>query len=138
MDNYDKHKERSPQDTVFAIQKILRDIGLFPVLHWTGINKKGQYSNRITLYPTAAGVNGKGTDELYSTASGYGEMMERLQNNMLLSGSRSGDGVSFKEAPDETEISFCSLMENPDPFTEVIIDKLKVEDDCVGLPLKEL
>ncbi|MBQ4500269.1 MAG: YcaO-like family protein, partial [Spirochaetales bacterium] len=87
------------------------------------------YSNRITLYPTAAGVNGKGTDELYSTASGYGEMMERLQNNMLLSGSRSGDGVSFKEAPDETEISFCSLMENPDPFTEVIIDKLKDEDE---------
>ena len=129
MDNYEKHKERTPQETVFVIQRILRDIGIFPVLRWTGINKKGQFSNRITLYPTSVGVNGKGTDELYSTASGYGELMERLQNNMLLAGSPGLGGVSFSAAPDERLISLDELLENPDPFTSHVLDVLKDEDE---------
>ncbi len=139
MDNYEKHKERSPEDTVYAIQGILRDIGLFPVLRWTGINKKGQFSNRISLYPTKVGVNGKGTDELYSTASGYGELMERLQNNMLISGSRRAGGVSFVEAPDEQEITLKSLLENPDPFSRQVLELLKGEgEDSDGKALFEL
>ena len=139
MDNYQKHKERTPEETVFVIQKILRDIGLFPVLRWTGINKKGQFSNRITLYPTAVGVNGKGTDELYSTASGYGELMERLQNNMLLSGSRNLSEAPFIEAPDEKEIPLKDLLENPDPFTAHVLDALKDEDaDSNGKALYSL
>ena len=132
MDNYQKHKERTPEETVFVIQKILRDIGLFPVIKWTGVSRKGQFSNRITLYPTTAGVNGKGTDELYCTASGFGEMMERLQNNMLVSGSPRSGGVSFMEAPDEESIPLEDILKDPDPFTAHVLDELKNEDESSG------
>ena len=133
MSNYQKYKERSPEETIYEIQGILRRIGVYPVLKWTGECRKGFYSNRITLYPTNAGTNGKGTDELYSTASGYGELMERLQNNMLLErplNSEQYRELGFSEAPDESVIPLEDLLENPDPFTKALFEALSNENEA--------
>ncbi len=133
-DTYSKYKERSPQDTIFEAQNILHGLDLFPVLKWEGENREGFYSNRLTLYPTAIGVNGKGTDPLYSTASAYGELMERLQNNILLSPpltvqEREEAGLTFRLAPDEGKITLESVCRDPDPFTGWLLEQLKEEDE---------
>ena len=68
MIRQDKYKDRTPEETILAIQQILQKAGIFTVLRWTGRNGNGYFSNRITLHPTDIGVNGKGSDEIYSTA----------------------------------------------------------------------
>lgn len=132
MDNYLKHKDRSPEDTISLIQQILRDTGVFPVLKWTGEPRKGFSSNRITLHPTTAGVNGKGTDEIYSTASGFGELMERIQNNLLISMPAASDEATrpaFNIAPDEGERSLEDVLADPDPVTRMVMSSLAGEDE---------
>ncbi len=131
MDNYSKYKERSPQETILTIQTILNEIGIFPVLRWTGECRKGFFSNRITLHPTAIGVNGKGTDEIYSTASGFGELMERLSNGILLDRPLEPEcyeTIEFRDSPDEETISLEELLEHPDPFTQWVLSELNEED----------
>ena len=132
--SYSKYKERSPQETILTIQKILLDLNLFPVLRWEGENRNGFYATRLTLYPTEAGVNGKGTDPIYSTASAYGELMERLQNNILLAppmtaAEREEAGLSFRIFPDEVTLPLESVLKNPDPFTRWLMDQLNGEDE---------
>ncbi|RAP45285.1 MAG: hypothetical protein BZ136_08395 [Methanosphaera sp. rholeuAM74] len=131
--SYSKYKERTPEETILAIQQILQKAGIFTVLRWTGENGNGYFSNRITLHPTEIGVNGKGTDEIYSTASGYGELMERLQNNFLLGGMLGNDpdyskGL-FRASPDEEDVPLADVLDDPDPFTKYVFDQLKNEDE---------
>lgn len=131
MDNYLKHKDRPPEETVSLIQQILKDAGICPVLRWTGDRRSGLSSNRITIHPSTAGVNGKGTDEIYSKASGFGELMERIQNNFLLAAPISSDTIArpaFNIAPDEGERSLDDILGDPDPFTRRIMSELEGED----------
>lgn len=117
MSNYSKHKDRAPQDTIFEIQSILNKAGLFPVLHHIEKEFDGACSNRVTLYPTSLGTNGKGTDELFATASGYGELMERIQNNLLAPGGMFKclkDYGGFSCYRDEKEITLTELIEQKD------------------------
>lgn len=133
MNNYQKYKERTPEETIYEVQGILSRIGVYPVLRWTGECREGFYSNRITLYPTNIGTNGKGTDDLYSTASGYGELMERMENGMLfdrLFDSEKYRELGFEEAPDENVIPLEELLKNPDPFTETMLSALQCEDEA--------
>lgn len=81
--NYNKYKDDDPRDTIFRIQEILNRAGLFTVMEWADTNSEGAFSNRVSLYPSALGTNGKGTDRLYASASGYAELMERIQNAIL-------------------------------------------------------
>lgn len=60
--NYSKHKDNSPENTIYKIQGILNKAGLFTVLNWMDNDFKTAVSNRVTLYPTELGTNGKGTD----------------------------------------------------------------------------
>ena len=127
---YSKYKECRPEETVCRIQGLLGRIGLFPIYRWTGVSAEGIYSNRITLHPSIRGTNGKGTSQAYALASGYAELMERLENNVLLF--RGGDVIGkfgFMEAPDETELFPEELMKDPDPFTRVIAGMLAKESE---------
>lgn len=135
MDNYLKHKDRSPEDTISLIQQILKDTGIFPVLKWTGEPRKGFSSNRITLHPTTAGVNGKGTDEIYSTASGFGELMERIENSIIVSPPLPSDMTerpAFYVAPDEDIKPLEDILNDPDPLTRRILTELEGEDEFCG------
>lgn len=130
MSDYSKHKESQPGDTVFRIQQILHDAGLFPVLRWTNSSLDGVRSNRVTLHPTNLGTNGKGTDEPFATASGYAELMERIQNNLLCLRDKA-DGLSeelgFQEFPDERQRSIADILDDPDPYTAYALDALELD-----------
>ena len=128
MYDYSKHKERSPQDTVYEIQRILKEAGIFTVMEWTSKQYEGAVSNRIYLYPLKSlGQNGKGTDMLYASASGYAELMERMQNNWL--GQRLQDEAldryaGFFEFPDEKLMGIEELIAQEDPFLKDLLIRL--------------
>lgn len=135
MKNYEKYKECNPQETIGKIQQILREVGLFPLLRWTGDPKSRTRSCRFTLYPGDCGANGKGTDELYCMASGLAELMERLQNGMLLYRPRWSKDLPdscFQVTPDEEELPLSELLSHPDPFTAQILLRLSGEDVLSG------
>ena len=131
MSNYSKHKDREPRDTIFEIQRILNNAGLFTVLQWVDKAYDGARSNRATLYPTHLGANGKGTDELYSTASAYAELMERIQNNALtlrLPRRRVVFHGDFHEFPDEKYMSIRDVIAQDDPFLHYVFETLHYDD----------
>ena len=126
MSNYSKFKERTPEETIFEIRRILNDIGLFTVQQWIEDTYDGAKSCRVTIYPTGLGTNGKGTDVLYSTASAYAELMERLNNNLLTIRDELDalkNDVGFYHFPDEKMISIEEIAASPDPFTEFVFSK---------------
>ncbi|MEW5814670.1 MAG: YcaO-like family protein [Spirochaetota bacterium] len=78
------YKDNHPIDTVTQIRQILKQLGILPVETWKN-SIEGLYSLKLRI----AGVNprigtgGKGRNELLSLASAYGELIERLQNQIL-------------------------------------------------------
>lgn len=82
------YKDAAPADTIRRARQILSDLGIEvkeEVFSRPGV----ACSCRITianprLAPLNIGTNGKGLTEEYALASGYAEMLERLQNKMLL------------------------------------------------------
>jgi len=132
--DYSKYKDRLPQDTIFAIQKILNEAGLFPVTKWVDDSAYvGVRSNRVTLYPSSCGTNGKGTDELYAAASGYAELMERLENGLLSlhTGLRKflGKKHGFFDAPDEKRVAIDELLAEKNFVVEKIMDGLNLRTE---------
>lgn len=82
-----KYKYVAPEDTVFRIKKILLELGL--LLKEQYFESGSFHSCRISLANSGVaaldiGTNGKGNNFEYALASGYAELMERLQNKILL------------------------------------------------------
>ena len=70
-------------DTVKKIQSIIQNIGLETDVTWVESGIKDAYSNHISISHTSFGTNGKGTSKEYALASGYAELIERIQNGIL-------------------------------------------------------
>ena len=131
MADYSKYKDRKPEDTVFEIRRILNEIGFFPVVQWTSDSYEGACSNRVSLYPTSAGTNGKGTDKVYCMASGFAELMERLNNGILFNRDRMDpikEETGFTEFPDEKEMTVREILDDPDPFTRTVLEEMGCGD----------
>lgn len=82
-----KYKTLPPETTIHNIRTILYRIGILLAEQHTFL--KDVCSCRVfignnELRPLNIGTNGKGRSFEYSTASGYAEFMERLQNHLLL------------------------------------------------------
>ena len=120
------YKDDTPQNTVKRISQILNDLGISTkeVLY----EKKGVcYSCRITLANNGMetlniGCNGKGITPAYALASGYAELMERLENKFLVNEAMrhstripNGKPLHFRFFPDEF-IMRCSV---DDFFAEI-------------------
>lgn len=84
---YDKRKDEAPEATVRKIQECLGAIGItceytfydqeVPDCYSARVWVKGMLSNAIV-------ANGKGTTKEFCLASGFAELMERIQNQMFL------------------------------------------------------
>ena len=135
------YKDASPEVTVNRIRTLLEKVGVRTreVLYE---NQGLSYSNRISLdnpgFETLdIGTNGKGMSYDFSMASGYAELMERLQNKFLVNEAMRYSNLlsdtyslPFRFYPDE-QLNTCSSSE----FREVvkkIFPKYKssqIEDD---------
>lgn len=101
---YRKYKDSSPENTIFNIISQLHNAGIVTVYEFNNNAVDGCYSNRITIDGTNFGSNGKGTSKTYALASGYAELMERLQNNMFYVGEHNTElyvKYGFYYSPDE-------------------------------------
>lgn len=129
---YRKFKDSKPEDTLFRIQTILHDLGINTTYEWSNGEYEGCCSNRVTVYPTSLGTNGKGTDKSYTLTSGYAELIERIQNNILYIGELSQEDQEydgFLHFPDQKFISFKEIIEQKSAFIEHIFDKLSCENE---------
>ena len=83
-----QYKTLPPLETINNIREILKDLGMFTIEHH--YRRDGfYYSCRVfidnnNLHVLDVGTNGKGMTTEYALASGYGELMERIQNRMFL------------------------------------------------------
>jgi hypothetical protein len=83
-----KFKDSRPEETVNQIRKILDDAGIRTKATWLDSQVKGCYSNRIELQESTVGQNGKGMTKEFALASGYAELMERIQTGYFYVGSQ--------------------------------------------------
>lgn len=114
---YDKCKDKGPEDTVSKLQNILHDAGIEVTYYWTNNEELECYSNRVQVTGTAIGANGKGTSRIYALASGYAELLERLQNSAVYSGALNPaflEETGMVYAPDERfeKASVLALSDN--------------------------
>ena len=117
---YRKHKDAAPMDTVKKIQSIIHNIGLETDVTWVESGIKDAYSNHISISHTSFGANGKGTSKEYALASGYAELIERIQNGILKTAiryNRVANEIGFLYSPDEKICSVEDILLQNDAFT---------------------
>ena len=118
---YSKHKDRDPRQTVETVRGILEDIGLETNLRWTSHQFDGTCSNRVTVEGTTIASNGKGTTEEYAMASGYAELMERIQNKLTGQRIHVSDTYTahgFYDFPDERVVAAADIVSRHDPVID--------------------
>ena len=77
-----KFKDAAPADTLGKIYGILNELGITASEMWNESGLSNCYSVRVTINGTGIGSNGKGISKELATASGYAELMERIQSGM--------------------------------------------------------
>ena len=94
MRNIDeKFKDATPLETVQRARDILASRGIKTIEHLYTSGVKNCYSLGVRIEGTQMNTNGKGVSEELAKASGYGEMMERLQSGWLTK-----DWLQYKDA----------------------------------------
>lgn len=107
-------KDAHPLDTVQRIKSILGEHGIETEEFWEASDVPHCYSLRINIAGTSIGANGKGVNQEYALASGYGELIERLQlgliwrNKLQIEG-----GASTCEAQSQTIAAQLLSERNP-------------------------
>ena len=117
--DYSKHKERDPKDTVATILGILECAGVDTELRWCPRPYEGLYSNYVSIPGTSLAVSGKGTTEDYACASGFAELMERIQNGVLVlyppDGPEAYADNGYLAAPDERYACATDIVARQSP-----------------------
>lgn len=122
-----QYKSATPRETVRRIRRILKTAGIKTTAEFRDVNGIVHSCHiRIVnghLDSVNLGTNGKGLSRDYALASGYAELMERLQTRFLYSdmlelprrvfGHGRFSDLRFRFAPDEIELS-------PHPSTTLI------------------
>lgn len=110
-----KYKACHPSETINKIRNILNSMGIF-LREIPYTNSKYFQSCKVMLhcggleYQQIAS-NGKGMSYTYALASAYAEFMERLQNNLLISGSYYASSLFLKNINKQSSY-FKKIKEN--------------------------
>lgn len=154
-----KYKDDIPENTINRIKKLLTGLGIHTGEQYYNYDDL-VYSCRINidssgLHSLNIGTNGKGMDKCYSLASGYGELMERMQNKMLLFEAikyscksymiSRNKKLPFRLFPDEREIiyqpkAFIDLIDRYFPNYKIrrMKDLLSADVRCLTIPFVDV
>ncbi len=127
---YNKHKDADPSDTLGKIQSILDGVGLKSDVTWVDSDVDNVFSNRVSILNTSFGANGKGTSKEYALASGYAELLERMQNGFLKDSvhyDRLTDQFGFVCSPDEVLRTAEELVDQDDSFLRFLFSFFLIE-----------
>lgn len=130
--DYSKYKDSKPSDTLYKIQNILHDMGLTVMHKWVDNEYDGCFSNRVYLYPTQLGTNGKGTDPAYALTSGYAELMERIQNNIIntcILSQEDDEFEGFSRFPDEKQVPIETIVRDNNSFMNHVFEELGYKEE---------
>lgn len=125
----EKYKDELPENTINRIRNILNKVGIFTIEENWKNSAKRFCSVTIKIPNTNLQTNGKGTSYKYALASGYAELMERLQNQaqFRLSVDVSSEALKYKGfyyAPDEKYLSIDELLNSKDDWIEFQLNRI--------------
>lgn len=104
-------KDDSPLKTVERIKAILASHGIETEERWMESSVPYCYSIRVSIAGTTFGVNGKGVTKEFALASGYGELMERLQLGYVGADETQKDGSYSLNDSQSVRVSARELLE---------------------------
>ncbi len=107
-------KDDKPLKTVERIRKILKDNGMEAEETWGESGVPYCYSIRIGIRGTTFATNGKGLTKEFTLASGYGELMERLQLGYLSRDDAQKSDSAVNDSQDELVSAEELLRRNRD------------------------
>ncbi|MDD4565938.1 MAG: YcaO-like family protein [Eubacteriales bacterium] len=116
-----KFKDSLPEETVNQIQKLLGTVGIRTRTVWLDSQVKGCYSNRIELQESTVGQNGKGMTKEFALASGYAELMERIQTGYFYVGSQDKEleiSHGFTYIPEECYLSVDEILDRDEKWLD--------------------
>ncbi len=112
----EKFKDASPEQTVARILEILAENGLHASERWAESGVSDCFSVHVTIDGTECGTYGKGITRPLARASGYAELMERLQNGFLY--------LKPLKRPDRRLLTQDELFSESGPFFARLAEKL--------------
>lgn len=128
-----KGKDEMPQITVERIQACLKEIDTEADYQFYNTDIDGCYSARVFLKgPLSAtiGANGKGTSKSYCLASGFAELIERIQNQIFFPYQlppKSKEDIIKQNPPLPNSLlqfqTLDELQKNQNSFLNKIVDK---------------
>jgi ribosomal protein S12 methylthiotransferase accessory factor len=125
-------KDASPLATVERIKSILAANGIETQERWNDSGVPYCYGITIQVCNTAFSVNGKGLTQELALASGYGELMERLQLGFIGKFDVQKDGHHTADASRFEMRTPRQLLENYRPWFDVMAKRLEKETgSCV-------
>lgn len=139
--DYSRHKDSDPLQTVGRLRDMLDRIGLHTSLEWTSHQFGATYSNRVTIDGTSLGANGKGATREYALASGYAELVERIQNRISGNRIRAAETYAahgFYDFPDERLVSARELVSRHDEVLDRWLEGWGLHTDGERLEYLEL
>ncbi len=124
-------KDERPVATVEKILQILKENGIETVETWFESNVPFCHALAVSIPGTSFTVNGKGLTREFARASGYGELMERLQLGFTGAPGMQKDGsYSFDETkytPVEPEVMVCQSSERYKKLAQRLDDFLNIK-----------
>ena len=137
------YKKCSPEETIHRIREILYKCGIY--IMELSDTQDGFYHSHLhiangELLQFGMQTNGKGMTPAYSLASGYAEMMERLQNNMLIGGNEHATKSYLDTLPKDS--LYLKKLEEADVVLDYVAypDEVKMKlldyfnsSDCIFL-----
>ncbi|MBQ7415452.1 MAG: YcaO-like family protein [Oscillospiraceae bacterium] len=123
------YKDSTPMATVRRIQDILRQNGLTTTEHWHEVSVPYCHAMSVHLDGYTLKTNGKGLSRELAMASGYGELMERLQLGLTGNTEYQKSNVRADRGRDTVMDAHDLLAKNPDRY-EILAQRLA---QCTGI-----
>lgn len=118
-------KDDTPVNTVMRIKGILKTYGIETEEQWNESGVPNCYSVRVSVFGTVFGVNGKGVTKEFALASGYGELMERLQLGRIFKADQQKSGGPNVGSPDDIYLSTQELLKRNQKWYALLAEKAK-------------
>lgn len=119
-----KYKDAHPQKTIEKIKEILAAHSIETEEIWLSSGVPHCYACTIKVKGTTFSVNGKGLSEDFARASGYGELMERLQLGFVGSRYLQKSGQSLDSGDTGTHIDAQNLLQENKAWYDTLAEKL--------------
>lgn len=133
MYSENKYKDCSPLNTIIRLRKIMEELCILTEERWLH-QVEGFYSLNVRIFGTGLFSNGKGVNEQYALASGYAELLERIQNFRLngMTLDASPQAVKYRGftfSPDEIHASIAKAVETDEQWVHIFTpDSLSSEE----------